>query len=124
MNKNSIDHFDNIDLNKIQAQFQQQSQPRVQSISMAQYHFNPYYGNINPSTGDGQNLYFKAKGRKEDQLLKICHQNVKNIMSRFEGDVRKFGWSSLINAIPTTAAGDNNSVIKTCNLMTTEHVKK
>ena len=68
-------------------------------VTMA-FNLNPYNGDINPSTNEGLKLFLKATEEKKDDLkLKISQSNVKNIMSAFESDARKFRWSSLVHII-------------------------
>ena len=68
---------------------------------MAPFDFNPYNGNINPSTIDSLKLLFKLTEKcKEDPKLKFSQSNVKTLMSAFESEAPKFGWSSLVNVVP------------------------
>ena len=73
---------------------------------MATYDLSPYNGNVNLSTTDGLKLILKStEERKEDTKLKVLQINIKNIMSAFESDTRKFGWSTLVNVVPANATG-------------------
>ena len=89
------------------------------------YNLNPYNGDIDPSTNEGLKLFLKAtEEKKEEQRLKISQTNVKNIMSAFESDARKFGWSSLVHIVPINDAADTKSIIKDYTSVTLAQVKK
>ena len=95
-----IENFEDLDLNRIEIQFQPDVHLPVPPPIMA-YNLNPYNGNINPSQSEGLKLFLKAtEERKDDLKIKITQLNVKNIMSVFESDSRKFGWSSLVHIVP------------------------
>ena len=94
------------------------------SITMA-CNLNPYNGDINPSTNKGLELFLKAtEEKKDDQKLKISQTSVKNIMSTFESDAPKFGWSSLVHVAQINNAGETKSILKDYIYVTLSHVKK
>ena len=85
-----FENFGNLDLNQFEIQFQPNVQLPVPHPIMA-YNLNPYNGNINPSQSEGLKLFLKATEEQKDDLkIKIAQLNVKNIMSAFESDSRKF----------------------------------
>ena len=65
------------------------------------------------------------EGRKEDAKLKFLQSNVKNLMNTFESDARKFGWITLVNAVPFDSTGQHNkSILKNFSEVTVETFKK
>ena len=46
---------------------------------------NPYLGNINPGSSDGQKLFLKAIAKRDDRLS-ISQEKVKEILTAFESD--------------------------------------
>ena len=89
------------------------------------FHLNPYDGDINPTVGEGLKLFLKAtEERNNGSKLKIAQSNVQTIMDAFSSDARKFGWSPLVNNVPTTAAGNNKSILTNFTEVSLEHVKK
>ena len=84
----------------------------LQHQTIATFDLNPYNGNIDPSANDGLNLFLKSiEEHKEDTKLKFSQTNVKNLMSAFGSNARKFGWSALINVVPSDRTGQNNKAI-------------
>ena len=93
---------------------------------MATFDLNPYNGNINLSTNNGLKLFLKSTEEcKEDAKLKFLQSNVKNLMSAFESDARKFGWSALVNVVLSNGTGQHNkSILKKFSEITVKMVKK
>ena len=93
---------------------------------MVTYDLNPYNGNINASMNDGLKLFLKVtEERKGDARLKCPQPNVKKLMSALESDTRKFGWSALVNAVPSNATGQNlKSILKNSSEATIKMAKK
>ena len=78
-----IEKFKELNLNAVQLNLPLR-------VTMA-YNLNPYNGDINPSTNEGLKLFLKVtEEKKDEQKLKISQTSVKNIMSAFESDGRKF----------------------------------
>ena len=79
---------------------------------MATFYLNPYNGNIDQSTNAGLKLLLKlTEGHKEDAKLKLSQLNVKNLMSAFESDARKFRWCALVNVVMSNGTGQYNKFI-------------
>ena len=98
----------------------------LQHQTIATFDLNPYNGNIDPSANDGLNLFLKSiEEHKEDTKLKFSQTNVKNLMSAFESNARKFGFSAFVNVVPSDGSGQNNkSTLKNFSEITLEKVKK
>ena len=63
--------------------------------------------------------------RKEDTKLKFSQSNVKHLTSAFESDAHKFGWSALVNVVPSDGTGQHKkSILKNFSEVTVEMVKK
>ena len=115
--RDPINDFENLNLHAVPLNF-------PLPVIMA-FNLNPYNGDINPSTSEGLKLFLKAtEEKKEEQKLKISQTNVKNIMSAFESDARKYGWSSLVHIVPINDAAETKSIIKDCTSVTLSQVKK
>ena len=93
---------------------------------MATFDLNPHNGNINLSTNDALKLFLKlTKECKEDAKLKISQSNVKILMSAFESDVHKLGWSALVSIIPSDKTEQNKkSILKNFSEVTIKMAKK
>ena len=89
------------------------------------YNLNPYDGNINPSSTDGQKLFLKAtQSLDKEKQIKVTQSNVQKIMDIFSADARKFGWAALVDVVPTTATGNPMSILQNFTELTLDHVKK
>ena len=85
---------------------------------------NPYHGNINPGTTDGQKLYLKATAERSERLT-IKQEKVKEIIAAFEKDSRSFGWGSIVNVIKTSATDQiGKSIITNTRDLKLEMVQK
>ena len=85
-----------------------QNQPLnpLQHQIMATFDLDPYNYNINLSTNDNLKLFLKStEEHKEDVKLEFSQTNVKNLTSAFKFDAHKFGWSALINVVPSDGTG-------------------
>ena len=93
---------------------------------MTTFDLDPYNSNIHSRTNDGLKLFLKSTEEcKEDVKLKFSQLNVINLMSAFESDARKFGWSALVNIIPSEGTGQHHkSILNNFSEVTTKMVKQ
>jgi len=62
---------------------------------------NPYLGNINPNTSEGQKLYMKATAKiPDDERFDISIANARKFLDKMSRDTNQFGWESLVRMIP------------------------
>jgi len=58
---------------------------------------NPYMGDINPNSSEGQKLYMQATAKiPDDDRFDISIKNGRNFLDKMNRDTNQFGWGSLI----------------------------
>ena len=91
--------------------------------AVTSYVTDPYYGNINPGTKEGQALFIAAtKDFPAEKQLKITQSNARFIVDQFKQLSQSFGWGVLINVI-MNAKGEPCSLLQDFRNLTLEDVQ-
>ena len=88
----------------------------------ATYSLNPFLGEINPGTTEGEKLYTKAIEAPKT-LLAINQKNASDIKDRYEKHARNFGWGPLVGSI-RIVGGVDKSILTEAREITLEDVQK
>lgn len=84
---------------------------------------DPFQGDINPGTTEGQKLYLKATASlSTSERISVTQGNVRAFMDMIETDSNDFAWGELVNRIPVSAT-DHKSLIFNYNEVSLDMVK-
>ena len=91
---------------------------------MTTYCSDPFEGDINPGTTNGQTLYTLATSdRNKDDFLTIVQEHAADITSAFRHDTYSFGWGKLINNVQD-ATGKTLPILEDFQLVILRLVKQ
>ena len=89
------------------------------------FNVNPYAGNINPNSRNGEKMFLTAtKHRDESDRIKPNHQNAKQFLKMMEKDAGTFAWGNITSNIRINAAGDTLNLLKDYQTLTLDQVRR
>ena len=89
------------------------------------FNVNPYAGNINPNSRNGEKMFLTAtKHRDESDRIKPNYQNAKQFLKMMEKDAGTFAWGNITSNIGINAAGDTLNLLKDYQTLTLDQVRR
>ena len=95
----------------------------ARSPSTLYFDVDPFQGNINPGTTEGQKLYLKATAPlPTSERIAVVQSKVRQFMDMIETDSNDFAWGQLVNLIPVSPT-EHKSLIYNYNEISLDKVK-
>ena len=128
-NRLIFQEIENLFLPEVQAQQQipphQQPQVNMAAANNANaWTDDPFRGNIQPGTTEGQKLYLKAIAKiDDDDKYEINIENAQKFLDDMSQDANNFGWGRLVRHVQVSDT-DFKDLFKDHKDITAEHIKK